>query len=121
MTVQPFVNYNFGKGWYVSSGPIITANWAAHGSDDTWTVPVGGGFGRIIRIGKLPVNLSAQAFESGQARRRPDRRLDAAPAGPVPVPEMTRQHAAWAEQFARRLDELGACRADSGAAIAGPR
>ena len=27
MTVQPFVNYNFGKGWYVSSSPIITANW----------------------------------------------------------------------------------------------
>jgi hypothetical protein len=46
MTVQPFVNHNFGKGWYVSSSPIITANWAAHGSDNTWTVPVGGG-GRI--------------------------------------------------------------------------
>jgi hypothetical protein len=26
MTIQPFVNYNFGKGWYVSSSPIITAN-----------------------------------------------------------------------------------------------
>jgi hypothetical protein len=62
MTVQPFVNYNFEKGWYVSASPIITANWAAHGSDNTWTVPVGGGFGRIIRIGKLPVNLNAQAF-----------------------------------------------------------
>jgi hypothetical protein len=64
MTVQPFVNYNFEKGWYVSSSPIITANWAAHGSDNTWTVPVGGGFGRIIRIGKLPVNLNAQAFDN---------------------------------------------------------
>lgn len=62
MTIQPFVNYNFGKGWYVSSSPIITANWAAHGSANTWTVPVGGGGGRIIRIGKLPVNLNAQAF-----------------------------------------------------------
>ena len=64
MTVQPFVNYNFGKGWYVSTSPIITANWEAHGSDNTWTVPVGGGFGRIIRIGKLPVNLNAQAFDN---------------------------------------------------------
>ena len=62
MTVQPFVNYNFEKGWYVHTSPIITANWAAHGSDNTWTVPVGGGGGRIIRIGKLPVNLEAQAF-----------------------------------------------------------
>ena len=62
MTIQPFVNYNFEKGWYVSASPIITANWAADGSDNIWTVPVGGGFGRIIRIGKLPVNLNAQAF-----------------------------------------------------------
>jgi len=64
MTIQPFINYNFGKGWYVSTSPIITANWEAHGSDNTWTVPVGGGFGRIIRIGKLPVNLNAQAFDN---------------------------------------------------------
>jgi hypothetical protein len=64
MTVQPFVNYNFGKGWYVSSSPIITADWEAHGNDNTWTVPVGGGFGRIIRIGKLPVNLNVQAFDN---------------------------------------------------------
>jgi hypothetical protein len=62
MTVQPFVNYNFPKGWYVSTSPVITANWEADGSDNTWTVPVGGGFGRLIRIGKLPVNLQAQAF-----------------------------------------------------------
>jgi hypothetical protein len=81
-------------------------------------VPVGGGGGRIIRIGKLPVNLNAQAFENVV---KPDLRLDAAASGPVPVPEMTRQHAMWAEQFARKLDELGACCADSGAAIAGPR
>jgi hypothetical protein len=64
MTIQPFVNYNFEKGWYVSASPIITANWEAHRSDNTWTVPVGGGFGRIIRIGKLPVNLNVQAFDN---------------------------------------------------------
>lgn len=62
MTVQPFVNYNFGEGWYVSTSPIITANWKGEGDDNTWTVPVGGGFGRLIRIGKLPVNLQTQAF-----------------------------------------------------------
>ncbi len=63
MTMQPFVNYNFPKGWYVSTAPIITANWEAD-SDDTWTVPVGGGFGRIVRIGKLPVNLQAQVYDN---------------------------------------------------------
>lgn len=27
--LQPFVNYNFGEGWYVGSAPIVTANWDA--------------------------------------------------------------------------------------------
>jgi len=27
-----------------------------------WTVPIGGGFGKVIHPGKLPVNLSVQAF-----------------------------------------------------------
>ena len=48
----------------MTTSPIITANWEADGSDDTWTVPVGGGFGRLIRIGKLPVNLQAQVFDN---------------------------------------------------------
>jgi hypothetical protein len=62
MTVQPFVNYNFPEGWYVSTAPVITANWKGEGDDNTWTVPLGGGGGRLIRIGKLPVNLQAQAY-----------------------------------------------------------
>lgn len=58
--VQPFLNYNFSHGWYLSSAPIITANW----DDDAnaWLVPVGGGFGNLQRFGRLPVNLSFQAF-----------------------------------------------------------
>jgi hypothetical protein len=62
MTLQPFFNYNFKGGWYLTTSPIITANWAAESSSDVWTVPIGGGFGKIIHLGKLPVNLSAQAF-----------------------------------------------------------
>ena len=61
LTIQPFVNYNFPAGWYVSTSPIVTANWEAD-SEDTWTVPIGGGGGRLMRFGKLPVNLQAQAF-----------------------------------------------------------
>lgn len=59
--VQPFVNYNLPDGWYLVSSPIITANWEAD-SSDTWTVPVGGGFGKIFRIGRQPVNTQIQAF-----------------------------------------------------------
>jgi hypothetical protein len=59
--VQPFVNYNLPHGWYLVSSPIITADWKAD-SGDRWTVPVGGGIGKIQRFGKLPLNLQLQAF-----------------------------------------------------------
>lgn len=61
-TWQPFVNYNFDRGWYLSSSPVITANWKADNSDDTWTVPIGGGFGRVFLLGTQPINASLQAF-----------------------------------------------------------
>jgi hypothetical protein len=60
-TWQPFVNYNLDGGWYLTTSPLITANWEAD-SDNTWTVPVGGGVGRIMRFGKQPVNLSLAGF-----------------------------------------------------------
>jgi len=60
-TWQPFVNYNMARGWYLTSSPIITANWEAS-SDDTWTVPLGGGFGRIFRVGKQAMNAQFQGF-----------------------------------------------------------
>jgi hypothetical protein len=58
---QYFINYNLKKGWYLTTSPVITANWRATG-DNTWTVPVGGGVGRIMKLGFQPVNLSAQFF-----------------------------------------------------------
>ena len=62
--VQPFVNYNLPHGWYLSSAPIITANWNAE-HRDMWTVPVGGGIGKIVKLGgKLPVNLRLAAFDN---------------------------------------------------------
>jgi hypothetical protein len=27
LLVQPFVNYNFSHGWYLTTSPVITANW----------------------------------------------------------------------------------------------
>ncbi len=59
---QPFVNYNFGEGWYVGSAPILTANWLKSG-DKAWTLPVGALVGRVVKIGgKLPVNFSVGAY-----------------------------------------------------------
>jgi hypothetical protein len=59
--IQPFLNYNFKGGVYLSSAPIITADWKAD-SGDRWTLPLGGGVGKIVRFGRLPVNLQLQAY-----------------------------------------------------------
>jgi hypothetical protein len=61
MTLQYFINYNLKKGWYLSSSPVITANWKA-ASANVWTVPVGGGVGRVFRLGFQPVNVSLQFY-----------------------------------------------------------
>jgi hypothetical protein len=61
MLLQYFVNYNMKKGWYLTSQPIITANWNAY-SGSVWTVPFGGGVGRIMKLGFQPVNISVQAY-----------------------------------------------------------
>jgi len=63
---QLFVNYNFSKGWYVTSAPIITANWEAD-SDQRWVVPIGGGVGKILKIGKQPVNMNLQIYYNLEA------------------------------------------------------
>jgi hypothetical protein len=60
-TINPFLNYNFGGGWFVGTVPIITANWNSGGQK--WTLPVGAQAGRLIKIAdKLPVNLLVGAY-----------------------------------------------------------
>ena len=61
--LQYFVNYNMANGWYLVSAPIITADWMRD-SDDQWTLPLGGGVGRVFNIGAQPVNMSLQAYDN---------------------------------------------------------
>ncbi len=56
--LQWFVNYNMAKGWYLTTSPIVTANWRAPGTN-AWIVPFGGGVGRIMKLGFQPVNITA--------------------------------------------------------------
>jgi hypothetical protein len=63
MLMQPFVNYNMRHGWYLTSSPIITSNWEVN-SNNRWTVPVGGGVGRIVHFGTIPVSTYAQFFRN---------------------------------------------------------
>jgi hypothetical protein len=58
--LQYFINYNLKKGWFLTWQPTLTANWKA--AADTWTVPYGGGVGRIMKLGAQPVSLTAQFY-----------------------------------------------------------
>ena len=73
LLLQPFINYNFPQGWYVSTAPILTANWKADKAGDVWTIPLGGGVGKLFKLGdivplqgdriaKLPINTQLQAY-----------------------------------------------------------
>jgi hypothetical protein len=46
---QYFVTRNFEHHWFLTTAPILTANWRAPG-DNQWLVPFGGGFGKMARF-----------------------------------------------------------------------
>ena len=59
--IEPFVNYNLDNGWYLLTDSVITVDWEIK-SGDKVTLPLGGGFGKIIQVGKQPMNLRAEAY-----------------------------------------------------------
>jgi hypothetical protein len=61
--MQPFVNYNMGRGVYLVTSPIVTVNWTAAGGQQL-TLPLGGGIGRIVHLGKLPVNVQLASYSN---------------------------------------------------------
>ena len=48
----------------ITSAPIITANWEAFGnnSSNRWVIPIGGGFGKIVKTGGPPLNMNLQGY-----------------------------------------------------------
>ena len=61
MLDQYFITRNLKKGWYITSAPVITANWKAP-SGSVWTVPFGGGPGRVQKLGSQPINWKVEFF-----------------------------------------------------------
>ena len=59
--IQYFVNYNFEGGAYLTTSPANTVNWKANGGN-RWTLPLGGGVGKIFHFGRLPVNMQIAAY-----------------------------------------------------------
>ncbi len=61
MQLQYFISYALKKGWDIETSPIITANWKAS-RGNIWTVPVGGGLGKIVHFGSRPTKVSVQFY-----------------------------------------------------------
>jgi hypothetical protein len=59
--IEPFLNYNLPQGWYLITDLIITANWEAP-SGQRWTVPLGGGAGKLFKIGNQTMNARVEAY-----------------------------------------------------------
>jgi hypothetical protein len=58
--LQYFIVRQLGDGWYVNSAPILTVNWKA--DEDKWIVPFGAGAGKLVFVGRLPINTQVGAY-----------------------------------------------------------
>ena len=56
INIQPFARLFLGEGWSVGYSGNVLADWKAR-DDDVWTVPIGVGISKIVKFGRLPVNL----------------------------------------------------------------
>jgi hypothetical protein len=56
MNLQPIATIFFGEGWSFGYSGNILADWTAP-SEDVWTVPVGLGLAKVVKLGRLPVKL----------------------------------------------------------------
>ena len=64
LLIEPFVFYNFPGGWFVTYRPLITADWTVD-EHNRWTVPIGGGFGRVFPVGNTVMDIHVQGFYNG--------------------------------------------------------
>ncbi len=55
--IQPFVSHTFGNGFSLIATSEMTYDWTGR----QWTIPIGGGFSQLVKLGDLPVNLGLQA------------------------------------------------------------
>jgi hypothetical protein len=59
--IEPFLNYNLENGWFLVTDMVMTANWEAE-SGNEWTVPIGGGAGRVFKIGNQAINSRLEYY-----------------------------------------------------------
>jgi hypothetical protein len=68
-TAKIFFAYAMGNGWQIESNPTILYDWEAI-SGHEWTVPIGVGASKTMRLGRVPVKL---AFDVQKYVISPDR------------------------------------------------
>ena len=56
LNLQPLLNFFFHGGWNVGYSGNIFADWRAP-SNNRWTVPIGLGAGKILKLGRMPVKV----------------------------------------------------------------
>ena len=56
MNLQPIATIFFGEGWSLGYSGNILADWTAS-SDNVWTVPIGLGLAKVVKLGRLPVKI----------------------------------------------------------------
>ena len=61
LLLEPFINYNLDNGWYLLTDMIVTANWQADAAN-RWTIPLGGGVGKMFAIGSQKMNTKIEAY-----------------------------------------------------------
>jgi hypothetical protein len=61
LLLEPFINYNLDNGWYLITDMVLTANWRAD-SSNRWTIPLGGGVGKMFEIGSQKMNTKIEAY-----------------------------------------------------------
>lgn len=59
--VEPFLNYNLDSGWYLLTDSVITYDWKAQSGQEL-TLPIGGGFGKLFKIGDQAMNARTEAY-----------------------------------------------------------
>lgn len=59
--LQPLLTYVFEDGLYVTSSPILKADWLAAAGRQI-LLPLGGGVGKILHLGKVPMSVELSAY-----------------------------------------------------------
>jgi hypothetical protein len=61
LNFQPFINWHFSKGWYMGT-PDTPQKY--NFKTDKWTWAIGGQWGRVMKLGKLPVKLFGEILNN---------------------------------------------------------